>query len=138
MAKRKALIAPINLRVKAFFIDIFLLAMPFFVAMMVAFGSKDLTSKQEILITFIWIFYGIITSIFYTKSAQTPGYRANEIYLIDLRDGKKVTFLQALLRYIVFIIGAAFIIGLVLCFFRKDRLNLHDIITKTAPVKEKI
>lgn len=136
--KRKAYIAPIILRIKAFILDIFFIAMPFFVIIMVATNSKHITQDQEIFITFIWIFYGLITSIFFAKKAQTPGYKASEIYLIDLRDGKKPTFLQALVRYAVFVIGATFIFGILLCFFRKDRLNLHDIITKTAPIKEKV
>lgn len=138
MAKRKAVIAPIFLRVKAFILDIFFIAMPFFVIMMVSFSSKDITDEKKNLITLIWIFYGIITSILYAKKAQTPGYKACEIYLIDLRDGKKPTFLQAIFRYAVFIVSAAFLIGIVLCFFRKDKLNLHDIISKTAPIKEKV
>lgn len=138
MAKRKASISPVVLRVKAFILDIFFIALPFFIIITLVTSSKSTITENQPLITTIWILYGIITSIFYAKTAQTPGYKANKIYLIDLRDGKKPTFLQAIFRYIVFIIGATFLVGIIICFFRKDRLNLHDIISKTAPIIEKV
>ena len=137
MSKQKGVIAPISSRIKAFILDIFLLAMPllYFVTYGVL-GTKESFQNNQLAIFIVWIVYGLITTIFFVKSAQTPGYRAQQIYLIDLKTGKKVKFQTLFLRYFIFIVGAAFIVGVVLCFFRKDRLNLHDLATQTAPIKK--
>ncbi len=138
MAKRKGFTAPVFLRVKAFIIDIFLLAMPLlYFTTYVNLGTKEEFQNNQPAITAVWIIYGIITSIFFHLKAQTPGYKAFEIYLIDLTDGKKVSFTKAFIRYLIFIVAATTIIGILLCFFRKDKLNLHDILTKTAPIIER-
>ncbi|MCI6988204.1 MAG: RDD family protein [Campylobacter sp.] len=135
MAKQKGVISPISRRIKAFVIDIFLIAMPMlYITTYLILGSKEnfVANQQSIFI--IWLLYGVIISLFQTKTAQTPGYKASQIYLIDLECGKKASFLKCFVRYIIFVI---FPFGLVFCLFRKDRLNLHDIITKTAPIAKK-
>ncbi|PSM53087.1 RDD family membrane protein [Campylobacter blaseri] len=139
MAKQKAKISTISSRVKAFLLDIFLIAMPmlYITAYLVLDGKEDFQNNQ-FAIMIIWLIYGIITSIFHTKSAQTPGYRAYELYIIDLKTGKKINFIKAFIRYLLFLISATSVIGICLCFFRKDRLNLHDLLTDSAPVSKKI
>ncbi|MSN96223.1 RDD family protein [Campylobacter sp. FMV-PI01] len=138
MSKQKAIISPIILRVKAFIIDIFLISMPLlYCTTYLILNGKDDFQHNQLAIFIVWIIYGVITSIFYSLKAQTPGYKASEIYLINLKTGKKVSFLRAFFRYILFIISCAFVVGFLVCFFRKDRLNLHDVLTKTAPVKRK-
>lgn len=135
MAKQKGVISPITRRVKAFVIDIFLIAMPMlYITTYLILGGKEnfLANQQSIFI--IWLLYGIITSLFQARTAQTPGYKASQIYLIDLESGKKASFLKCFARYAIFVI---FPFGLIFCLFRKDRLNLHDIITKTAPIAKK-
>ncbi|EBF5882275.1 RDD family protein, partial [Campylobacter coli] len=46
----------------------------------------------------------------------------------------KITFFRILLRYIIFIISFGLIFGLFISFLRKDKLNLHDILTQTCIV----
>lgn len=139
MSKQKAKISTIPPRIKAFIIDIFLIAIPilYFTTYVILDGKDDFQNNQ-LAIAFYVIIYGVITSIFQTKTAQTPGYRAFEIYIINLKTGKKITFSRAFIRYLMFIISAAVGIGICLCFFRKDRLNFHDIITNSAPVSKTI
>ena len=138
MAKAKAGIAPIFLRIKAFIVDMFFIAMPLlYITTYLILGSKEAFQENQFAIAILWLVYGIITSIFITKSAQTPGYKFAEIYLIDLKTGKKVSFFKAFLRFICFVLAGFSFIGLLLCFFRKDKLNLHDLITQTAPVIKK-
>jgi len=74
--------------------------------------------------------------LFFSIKAQTPGYKAQEIYLINLQTGKKLGLFHAILRQICFAFAGFSIIGLCLCFFRKDKLNLHDIITHSAAVQK--
>ncbi|MCR8699598.1 RDD family protein [Campylobacter ureolyticus] len=138
MAKQKAVIAPISLRIKAFIIDIFIISMPLlYFTTYVVLGSKESFQNNQIAILIVWLIYGIITSLFFSKKAQTPGYKSQEIYLIDIGTGKKISFLKAFLRYLIFLFGATFLFGILMCFFRKDRLNLHDILTNSTPAKKK-
>jgi len=80
---------------------------------------------------------GAIGAAFYARSAQTPGYKLAGLYLIDVRSGRKVSFFRALARFACFVFAGFSIIGLLICFFRKDRLNLHDLLSGTAPVVRK-
>ena len=138
MAKQKAVIAPVFLRIKAFIIDIFLISMPLlYFTTYAILGSKENFQKSQIAILLVWLVYGIITSLFFSLKAQTPGYKSQEIYLIDIKTGKKIGFFRAFLRYLIFIFGSTFLFGILMCFFRKDRLNLHDILTNSTPAKKK-
>ncbi|EAK3430017.1 RDD family protein, partial [Campylobacter jejuni] len=44
----------------------------------------------------------------------------------------KLSFLRILLRYVIFIISFGLLFGLFVSFVRKDRLNLHDILTQSC------
>lgn len=138
MAKTKAGIAPIFLRIKAFIVDMFFIAMPLlYITTYLILGSKEAFQENQFAIAIVWAIYGLITSVFIAKSAQTPGYKFAEIYLIDLKTGRKISFFKAFLRFVCFILAGFSIVGLLLCFFRKDKLNLHDLLTQTAPVIKK-
>ncbi|MDA3080049.1 MULTISPECIES: RDD family protein [unclassified Campylobacter] len=138
MAKTKAGIAPIFLRIKAFIVDMFFIAMPLlYITTYLVLGSKEAFQENQFAIAIVWAIYGLITSIFIAKSAQTPGYKFSQIYLIDLKTGRKISFFKAFLRFVCFILAGFSIMGLFLCFFRKDKLNLHDLLTQTAPVIKK-
>ena len=137
MAKQKAVIAPVFLRIKAFIVDMFFIAMPlFYITTYLILGSKEAFQSNQIAIALIWLAYGAICAIFYAKSAQSPGYKFSNIYLIDLRSGRKISFFRAFLRFLCFILAGFSMIGLLICFFRKDRLCLHDILTHTAAVRK--
>lgn len=136
MSKIKGQISPILPRIKAFLIDMFMIAIPeLYIVTYVILGGKDEFLKSHLSIFLIWLIYGIIISLFQSKTAQSPGYRAMDIYLINLKTGKKPSFLDCFFRYVLFIVFGPF--GLLFCLFRKDRLNLHDITTKTAPLIKK-
>ncbi|MBE3606772.1 RDD family protein [Campylobacter sp. RM13119] len=138
MPKTKAMIAPVYLRFKAFVIDMFIIFMPilYITTYLIMDGKNDFQNSQ-IAILMCNIAFCLLLSLFFAISAQSPGYRAQGIYLINLATGRKVGFIHAILRYICFAIAGFSVVGLLLCFFRKDRLNLHDILTKSAPVCKK-
>lgn len=139
MAKSKASIAPVYLRVKAFIIDTFFIFMPIlYIATYAILGSKEAFLNNHIAIFICNLIFAIILSLFFCISAQTPGYKAQQIYLVSLKTGQKIGFFHALFRYICFVFSGFSIIGLMLCFLRKDRLNLHDILSSSAPVCPKI
>lgn len=135
MAKQKAKISSVFSRFKAFVIDMFIILMPilYIVTYLIMDGKDDFKGSQFAIFVCNALF-GVICALFFTFKAQTPGYKAQQIYLINLQTGKRLSFIHAILRYICFVLSGFSIVGLLLCFFRKDRLNLHDILTKSAPV----
>lgn len=138
MSKQKAKIAPIISRIKAFIIDMFIILMPILYAMTyLVLGSKEQFNSNQLAILICQLLFGVIMSAFFAISAQTPGYKAQQIYLIDLSTGRKLSFVRAFLRFVLFVVAGASVVGLLICFFRKDRLNLHDLLSHTAPVVKK-
>ncbi len=138
MPKQKAVIAPVWLRVKAFIIDMFVILMPIlYFTTYVVLGSKERFAASQLSIAACNAAFGLIMCLFFSIGAQTPGYKAQQIYLINLQNGRKIGFLHAILRYVCFVVAGFSIVGLLLCFLRKDRLNLHDILTHSAAVCKK-
>ena len=114
----------------------FFIAMPlFYITTYLILGSKEALWANSIATTLIWLVFGVICSVFFARTAQSPGYKFAKIYLIDTNTGRKISFFHAFLRFLCFVLAGFCIFGLLLCFFRKDRLNLHDILTHTAPVQ---
>ena len=138
MAKQKAQLAGIGARVKAFITDLFLIGMPiYYLTTYVFLGGKDDFLRNQTAIFGANLAVGLICCVFFAIKAQTPGYRSQNIYLIDLRSGRKLGFIRVLLRYVCFLLAGVSIVGLCLCFFRKDALNLHDLLTHSAAVCKK-
>ncbi|WP_103628552.1 RDD family protein [Campylobacter concisus] len=136
MAKQKAKIAPVWARAKAFIIDLFIIGMPIFYATTyLVLDGKEAFLHNQIAIFGANSLISFIMCLFFSIKAQTPGYKAQEIYLINLKTGRKLSFFHTILRQICFAFAGFSILGLCLCFFRKDKLNLHDIITHSAAVQ---
>ncbi len=125
--------SPLFARFKAFVIDMFMIAMPLLYLMTYAvLGSKEAFLDNQLAILAVWIIFGLIQSLFFSLKAQSPGYRANEIFLSTI-NGKKPSFLTAFLRYFFFI--TLFIFGgSLVCLFRRDRRALHDLLSGTIVV----
>ena len=133
--KQKARIAGILPRLIAFIIDMFLIAMPIlYFTTYVILGGKEGFQNSQIAIFIDWAIFALIQSAFFAKLGASPGYRAQGIYAVNL-NGQKASFFGYLLRFfcfaVFFIFGGSF-----LAFFRKDKRNLHDIITKTIVVSK--
>ncbi|CAD7288009.1 RDD family protein [Campylobacter suis] len=137
--KQKAIIAPITSRIKAFVIDMFIIMMPIlYIATYVVLDGKDEFLHSQLTIGVCQALFGVICALFFTLKAQTPGYKAQQIYLINLKTGRKISLIHAIFRYICFVLAGFSVVGLLICFFRKDRLNLHDILTSTSAVYKKV
>ena len=135
--KPKAKIAPRFERAKAFLVDLFLLYVPvLYIVCYVVLGSKEAFWANQTAHIFCSAFFGIVQAVFFSTKAQSPGLRAYELYVIDLNTGRKISFLRAILRYILFLISAALLFGLLLSFLRKDTLALHDLLSQTCIVRK--
>ncbi|MBD3791276.1 MAG: RDD family protein [Campylobacterales bacterium] len=123
-------------KVKAFITDSFMLLMPimyivFYLVMggREAFGEDKLTGWISILVPLV-----IVQTLFLAKTAQTPGYRAYNLRLIDESTGEKPSFFIILFRNLCALLSFFSIIGWVMMFFRKDRKTLHDLLSHTAVI----
>lgn len=130
--KKILISSPILWRFKAFIIDTFMIYIPIlYITTYLILGSKEEFLANQIAIFVDTFLFGLILSIFFAKSGQSPGFRAYEMKLIDKKTMQKPTLLKAFYRYFCFLISGASVVGLFVCFFRKDKQNLHDLMSQT-------
>ncbi|KFL33768.1 transporter [Sulfurospirillum sp. SCADC] len=129
-------IAPFTQRFKAFVVDSFMLLMPIlYIVFYLIYGSREGFAAHMLQgWLLILIPYGALTLLFLKRNAQTPGYKAYDLVLIDLSGKQKLSLLQLLARYLFMLLTAFTIIGLFLPLLRKDNLALYDILSQTAPI----
>ncbi|MBF7069063.1 RDD family protein [Campylobacter volucris] len=132
--KAKAKIASRFLRFKAFLIDIFLLYVPILYLFYFALGSKEAFLNNQFIIFLCPLLFGFLQALFLIRSAQSPGLKAYDLYLINIKTGKKLNFFQIIFRYIIFIVSFGLLIGFIVSFLRKDTLTLHDVLSQSAIV----
>ncbi len=115
---------------KAFLTDIFMIYVPaLYVTTYGILGSANAFRQNQGAIFIVILFYGIVTSLFFTFSGQTPGYRYAKLELI-FRD-KKPGFFRVILRFFIFILSMGFVFGLFFPFFDKQSRTFHDVLCKT-------
>lgn len=134
--KQKAKIASRIERAKAFLIDIFLLYVPVLYVCYFVLGSKEAFLGNQAVIFACSAFFGVVQALFLSTKAQSPGLKAYDLYLIDAKKGRKLSFLRIILRYIVFLISASLLFGLLMSFLRKDGLALHDLLSQSCIVRK--
>lgn len=131
-------ISPVIIRIKAFLTDSFMIFMPvIYIVFYVIMGSRE-EFKAHMLAGWIYIMipHFLITSSFLYFKNQTPGYKAYDLKLVTFK-GKKPSFLQITIRYIVFTLTIAVFPLLFFPFFTKKRYGLYDIISRTLPIYSK-
>ncbi|WP_300448100.1 RDD family protein [uncultured Helicobacter sp.] len=146
-------------RIKAFITDMFMINMPLlYLTTYVFLDGKEGFTHNQIAILTCGICYGIITSLFFTLSAQTPGYRYMNLKLVcylktqdshtlsQQNDNKadsiqenltKVSFIRAFIRYVLWVIGTSFLFGILVGIFRTDGRCLHDLLCRTQIIPTK-
>ncbi|TLD83577.1 RDD family protein [Helicobacter sp. MIT 11-5569] len=81
------------------------------------------------------LIYGSIVALLLALKGQTPGKKAYDLWVVR-ENGKKVTFIFALLRFFGFLLSGTSIVGILLPLWRKDRKALHDILFKTIVLRK--
>ena len=129
-------IAPFQRRLKAFVVDSFMLLMPIlYIVFYLIYGSREGFAAHMLQGWLLIIIpYGIITLIFLKRSGQTPGYKAYDLTLIDLKTKQSTSVLQLFIRYTLMLLTAFTIIGLFVPLMRKDKLSLYDLGSHSAPI----
>ena len=130
--------APIALRIKAFIVDMFMIMMPimYITTYLIMEGKDDFQGSDEAR----WItasVFGLIIILFWVIKAQTPGFKAYSLKVVDDTSLKNISFGKAILRYIIFLISATTILLAFVPFFRKDKKTVQDIFSKTIVISEK-
>ena len=136
--KKKIISAPYSLKIKAFITDMFMIYAPIlYIIAYAILGGKDAFQNSQMAPFIAVSLYGLIYSILLAKFAQTPGKKAYKLEVVDARNGKKISFVRALVRFAAFLFSATILIGLLFPLYRKDKKGLHDLIAGTIEVVEK-
>ncbi len=125
-------------KLKAFLTDSFMLLMPIMYAVfyLVMGGREGFAAHKALGWLYILVPLVIVQTVFMVKSGQTPGYRAYNIEVIDESTGERPSLFLILFRNLAAVLSAATLFGWMLMFFRKDRKNLHDLLSNTAIVRK--
>ena len=126
--------AKVSTKVKAFLTDSFMLMMPimYLVVYLMMDGREGF--RDHMLLGWVAIFVPlvIVQTLFMIKSAQTPGYRAYNLEIIDEHTGKKPSAFIILFRNFCAVLSVLTLFGWMMMFFRKDAKTLHDLLSGTA------
>ena len=134
----KALVAKTTDRIKAFITDMFMIYIPIlYIITYIFMGGKDAFIASDIAPLAGVAIYGFIYSIFLSRTGQTPGKKAYDLKVVNLRDGKTLSFVSAYVRYLMFLFTSATLLGLLLPMYRKDKRALHDLICGSVVIVSK-
>lgn len=125
--------ASLSSRFKAFLTDTFLIATPiFYIVIYLIMGSGEEFAKSRSLGWSIIILslLAIITFFWYVKM-QTPGMRAYKLKIVDNITKQRITFIQALSRFMITLFAIISFFLLFVPFFRKDKKTIQDIFSNT-------
>jgi len=122
---------------KAFITDAFLLSMPIiYIVMYLIFGGRE-GFRDHMLMG--WIYFllplGIIVALFQSLKGQTPGMKAYDLKIVDLKDHSNPSFIKAFWRFLLFNFSFFTLLPLLLGVFRKDKRGLWDIFSNTAEIE---
>lgn len=122
-------------RIKSFIIDMFMIMMPImYITTYIILDGKDDLQNNDIATWITSIVYGIIVISFWYKSGQTPGFKGYELKLIDDKTKQIPSLQKIVLRYILFLVSAISIVGILLPFFRKDKKTFQDLAANTSVI----
>lgn len=125
-------------RIKAFIVDMFMIMMPimYVTTYLIMDGKEDFQGSSDAR----WLTtlaFGLIIILFWIIKAQTPGYKAYGLKLLDNKTRSKISLSKAVFRYLIFLISATTIVLAFIPFFRKDKKTLQDILSSSTVVEEK-
>ena len=124
--------ATIPARLKAFLTDTFMITMPImYIVIYLVMGSRE-GFREHMGEGWLYIIipHFFIVTLLWTLKGQTPGMKAYGIKMSRWRDPeKRITFLQATIRYFAMPVSILSIVGLIIAFFRQDRATFHDLIS---------
>ena len=130
--------ASIVSRIKSFITDTFLVTTPIlYITIYLIMGSGEIFSQnrtQGWLIIFTTHFAVILS--FWLIKGQTPGLKAYDLKLVHTQSKKKISLIQASIRYFSTLFSIISLAGMLYPMIRKDKKTLQDILSKTLVIQE--
>ena len=131
----KRLRATLGNRLKAAITDSFMLAMPLMYAVFyLVFGGREGFAAHKLLGWIYILIPLIIIQILFmsrSKEGQTPGMRAYNLALVDLKTRQKPVTGVIIYRQMLTLLSLV-TFGWMTMFFRKDRRTLHELLSHTT------
>ena len=131
----KRLQARLGSRLKAAITDSFMLVMPLmYIVFYLVFGGREGFSEHKLLGWIYILIPLIIIQILFmsrSKEGQTPGMRAYNLALVDLKTGTKPATGVILYRQMLTLLSLV-TFGWLTMFFRKDHRTLHELLSSTT------
>ena len=124
-------------RIKALITDLFMIYAPilYTITYVIMNGKDDFQSSQLAPLAGV-LLYGVIYALLLSRSGQTPGKKAYEMKVVDLKTGQNLSFFRAFYRFIAFLFSATILLGLFVPFYRKDNRALHDLIAGSVVINK--
>ena len=130
-------LASIPSRLKAFLTDSFLITTPIvYIVMYMILGGREGFADNMIL-GWVLIFGPIafiITFLWYVKF-QTPGMKAYSLRIVN-QSHKRISFLQAIIRFCATLFAIASLFLLFVPFFNKEKKTFQDILSNTIIIND--
>ena len=120
-------------RIKALIVDLFMIYMPIMYIMTYGFlDGKDDLANSTLAPLIATLVYGLIYSVFLSKTGQTPGKKAYDIQVVDANTYHNIVIYRAFFRFIAFLFTVTTVLGLFLPLIRADKKTLHDFLSGTT------
>lgn len=138
-------------RIKAFVTDIFMIGLPVALVIMIFFGHEETQSAGAMAVIVqdeaalqhapnptasimqILLIMGVHV-VLWRRTGQTPGKKFADIKVVDAKTLKEASYPKLIIRFVGYflsVITLGFLVGLL----RKDKRNLHDLISGTAVIR---
>jgi len=133
--KPKYIYPKITDRIKAFITDMFMIYMPImYIVTYLVFNGKDDFQASGLAPFLGTLVYAFIYAFLVSKWGQTPGCKAYELKVVDIKTGKLIGFFRAFFRFVAFLFTATTLLGLFMPYFRSDKKALHDLMSGSMVV----
>jgi len=128
----------LSARMKAFLIDTFLINMPimYFTIYVLMGGGREFTQNMAYGWLIIFSMNFIVVMSFWSIKGQTPGLKAYDGILVNTVTRKKISIIQAFVRYMMTLLCILSFLGMFLPFLRKDKKTLQDLLSNTCVIKD--
>jgi len=125
-------------RLKAFLTDSFLVTTPItYIVMYLILGSgTEFAENRSIGWTLIISSSAFIIMFFWYVKFQTPGMKAYGLKIVNALSKDRISFPQALIRYVATLFAMISIFLMFVPFFNKDKKTFQDIISNTIIINE--
>ena len=125
-------------RLKSFLTDSFLITTPitYIIMYLILGGGTEFAENRTMGWSLILSISAFIIIFFWYVKFQTPGMKAYGVKIVSALSKDRISFSQAVIRYIATLFAMISIFLMFLPFFNKDKKTFQDIISNTIIINE--